>query len=257
MLDGEDLRQRYDTTTKDCTVSEKQSDDDRPEADTTTDRGDVGPGSTTTEHDDPKPAVDAEEPPTSEESEDASAGDVDTKDDDAASEDEGASGGRPRWRRWALFSGLGVGAIVMIAAIVLAAVFGTKLHHRIEVDDAARAATDTARAYSVTLTSIDSGSIDQNFRQVLDGATGEFKNTYSQSSAQLKALLVQNKAKSSGTVVNWAVKSATTDRVVVLLFVDQTVTNTQSPDPRVDRSRITMTMQKVDGRWLASSVELA
>ena len=40
-------------------------------------------------------------------------------------------------------------------------------------------------------------------------------------------------------------------------FVDQSVSNTTVPDPRIDRSRIKMTMEKVDGQWRASKVELA
>lgn len=43
---------------------------------------------------------------------------------------------------------------------------------------------------------------------------------------------------------------------MVLLFVDQSVSNTISPQPRIDKSRIRMTMEKVSGRWLASKVEL-
>jgi Mce-associated membrane protein len=39
-------------------------------------------------------------------------------------------------------------------------------------------------------------------------------------------------------------------------MVDQTVTNAARPDSRVDRNRMKMTMEKVDGRWLASKVEL-
>ena len=58
-------------------------------------------------------------------------------------------------------------------------------------------------------------------------------------------------------VVDSAVQSASKDKVVVLLFVDQSVSNTTVPDPRIDRSRIKMTMEKVDGQWRASKVELA
>lgn len=49
---------------------------------------------------------------------------------------------------------------------------------------------------------------------------------------------------------------ATTTKVEVLLFVDQSVTNTLVPEPRLDRSRVVMTMELVDGRWLASQVDL-
>jgi len=44
--------------------------------------------------------------------------------------------------------------------------------------------------------------------------------------------------------------------VLVLLFVDQAVSNMNTPDPRIDRSRMKMTMEYVDGRWRASKVEL-
>ena len=42
----------------------------------------------------------------------------------------------------------------------------------------------------------------------------------------------------------------------VVLFIDQSVSNGAAPAPQVDRSRVTMTMEKVDGRRLASKVEL-
>ncbi|MGB3331187.1 MAG: Mce protein [Mycobacterium sp.] len=126
--------------------------------------------------------------------------------------------------------------------------------HRISVAQAAgrHAAVD----YAQVLTSIDSNQVDDDFSTVLNGATGEFKDTYTKASVQLRQLLIDNKATAQGTVVESAVQSSSTDKVVVLLMVNQTITNTTRPDPRVDRTRMKMTMQKVDGRWLASKVEL-
>lgn len=117
-------------------------------------------------------------------------------------------------------------------------------------------AQQAAIAYAQVLTSIDSNKVDENFKQVLDGATGEFKDMYTQSSVKLRQLLIDNKATAHGVVVDSAIQSASTGKVVVLLFIDQTVTNTAAPDPRIDRSRIKMTMEKVDGRWRASKVQL-
>jgi len=57
-------------------------------------------------------------------------------------------------------------------------------------------------------------------------------------------------------VVDSAIASESMGKVVVLLFIDQTVTNAQVPDPRIDRSRIKITMEKIDGRWKASKVQL-
>ncbi len=126
--------------------------------------------------------------------------------------------------------------------------------HQLKV--AGQEAQQAAIKYAGVLTSIDSNNVDENFRQVLDGATGEFKDMYTQSSVQLRQLLIDNKATAHGVVVDSAIASETANKVVVLVFIDQTVANMAVPDPRIDRSRIKMTMEKVDGRWRASKVQL-
>ncbi|WP_448495433.1 DUF3329 domain-containing protein [Mycolicibacterium boenickei] len=177
----------------------------------------------------------------------------DTAETEAASEDE--AGNKPSgWRRRVL---VGAVATVFVAALALSGFLGWKLWQTEQVAQAGTQAQEAAVAYAQILTSIDSNKVDENFNQVLAGATGEFKDMYSQSSMQLRQLLIDNKASAHGVVVQSAVQSATKDKVVVLLFVDQSVTNSTVPDPRIDRSRIKMTMEKVDGQWRASKVELA
>ena len=56
--------------------------------------------------------------------------------------------------------------------------------------------------------------------------------------------------------VDSAIQSESTNNVVVPVFIDQTVTNTQAPDPRIDRSSIKITTEKVEGRWRASKAQL-
>lgn len=125
-----------------------------------------------------------------------------------------------------------------------------------QLSEASESAQRAAVSYAQVLTSIDSDNVDENFKEVLDGATGEFKDMYSQSSVELRQLLIENKATAHGIVVESAVQSASKDKAVVLLFVDQSVSNTKLPDPRIDRSRMKMTLEKVDGQWRASKVEL-
>lgn len=156
---------------------------------------------------------------------------------------------RARPVRWAA---AGVLAVVLAAA----GYEGWLLFQHHQRDVAAAQALDAAMKYTLTLTSVDTNAIDKNFTEVLDGATGEFKDMYTESSAQLRQVLVENKATAHGTVIDAAVKSSTEDRVEVVLFVDQSVSNAAAPQPQLDRSRVKMTMDKVDGRWLASKVEL-
>lgn len=175
-----------------------------------------------------------------------------TDDDTTAPVDDEVPGNSLRRRL-----SVAAGAAVLVAAIAMSVLLGSQVWHQHKLDEAGRQAQAAATTYAEVLTSIDSSKVDENFARVLDGATGEFKDMYTQSSVQLRQLLIDNKAAAHGMVLESAVKSASTDSVEVLLFVDQSVSNAANPQPRLDRSRIRMTMKKLDGRWLASKVELS
>lgn len=191
----------------------------------------------------------AESVDASEDSDDESSSETEASDEKPAEAAATTNGRRPVV--------LGIVAAVLFAALVGGGGFlGWQLWQTKQVIAAGNQAREAAVSYAQVLTSIDSDKVDENFDQVLAGATGEFKDMYSQSSMQLRQLLIENKATAHGVVVESAVQSVTKDKVVVLLFVDQSVQNTAVPDPRIDRSRIKMTMEKVDGQWKASKVEL-
>ncbi|GAT10466.1 DUF3329 domain-containing protein [Mycolicibacterium novocastrense] len=176
-----------------------------------------------------------------------------TESGDDASNDSNGEGTARNWRRPVLRGALILAFVVLLGATGF---LGWQLWQERQIAQAGEQAQAAAVTYAQVLTSIDSAKVDENFDAVLDGATGEFKDMYSQSSSQLRQLLIDNKASAHGVVLESAVQSATKDKAVVLLFVDQSVTNTNVPDPRIDRSRIKMTMENIDGRWRASKVEL-
>ncbi|QNI07900.1 DUF3329 domain-containing protein [Mycobacterium kubicae] len=160
---------------------------------------------------------------------------------------------RRPWGRYLRRSAL---PLLLVASLAVNGFLGWKQWQDHQVKAAGQEAQQAAVKYAQILTSIDSRNVDENFRQVLDGATGEFKDMYTQSSVQLRQLLIDSKATAHGVVVDSAIASETTNKVVVLVFIDQTVTNMAAPDPRIDRSRIKMTMEKIDGRWRAGKVQL-
>lgn len=155
-------------------------------------------------------------------------------------------GGRALMRRWlaviALVAGLAGGGWVAVQ------------HY--QTHQAAEEALAAAQAYVLRLTNIDAGNVDQNLADIADGATGEFRGMHTRSGAKMRQLLIDHHATARGHVTEATVKSATKDNVVVVLLVDQAVTNRSNAEPVIDRSRLRMTMQKVDGRWLASKVAL-
>lgn len=147
-------------------------------------------------------------------------------------------------------------AVLVVAAVAAAVVLAVQLRSQRAIEDAGRQALAVAQQYAVVLTSVDAAHLDDNFAAVIDGATGQFKDMYSQSSAHLKRALLDNRAKAEGNVMAAGIRSATKDKVEVMLFVNQAVTNAANPQPRLDYSRILITMEKVNGRWLASNVDL-
>jgi Mce-associated membrane protein len=187
---------------------------------------------------------------------DAGVSETDSADSEPAESDvtDSADDGAERTKRPRTVVVLLTVSLIVIAAA--AGFLGWRQYQQYRLDQATATALQAAEDYAVVLTTLDAKNIDDNYRKSLDGATGEFKDAYSQGANQLRQVLIDNKASGTGVVVAAAVKSATPDKVEVLLFVDQSITNAQNPSPRIDRNRIDITMDKVGDRWLAGKVEI-
>ncbi|MFD6195201.1 hypothetical protein ACFWE3_00700 [Mycobacteriaceae bacterium NPDC060252] len=148
-------------------------------------------------------------------------------------------------------------AVVVIAIAAGTAIIGRLYEEQRVEAQSSREALTAAQDFANAMITIDSAKIDDGFNQTLDRSTGAFKKNYEESRASLRQVMIENKASAKGVVLAAAVKSATPDKVEVLMFIDQAVANVAIPGGQLDRSRVQVTMEKVDGRWLASDVELA
>lgn len=158
------------------------------------------------------------------------------------------------------------GARRWLVAVAVAAVLagggygGWWAFQRHQTDVAAAQALAAAEKYVLTLTNFDAVHPDpadeQDMDYLVDGATGEYKDMYARSQAKLLKLQVDKKAAGRGTLIDSTIKSATPNKVVTVLLVDQSVTSVDNPNPLLDRSRVRVTMDKVDGRWLVSYLEV-
>lgn len=113
-----------------------------------------------------------------------------------------------------------VGAVAVVVSLAGSGWCGWVLFEKHQTDVAAGQALQAARSYVVKLATMDCERIDHNMRDILEGSTGEFKDKYGKSSAHLRQLLADNRVATHGTVVAASVKSATTNKVVVLMFID-------------------------------------
>jgi Mce-associated membrane protein len=161
--------------------------------------------------------------------------------------------GPTRLRRavtWALLA-------LLVAAVVAGGLLGRHWYDQQQLAQARSEALAAARQTCVNFVSISSSTVDADLARIVDGATGQFKDEFTQDTAQVKAAVVQNKVDSHGTVLRAGVVSADKHSAVILVAVDATVKNTSAPDGRLSHYRIQVNMARdaASGRWLVAQLQ--
>jgi Mce-associated membrane protein len=121
--------------------------------------------------------------------------------------------------------------------------------------DAQTEARDAAARFALDLGTYDYRTMDANFRLVRESSTANFAGQLKQITDAMTPLLTQTQATSQGSVPVAGVVEADETRAVVILFLDQTIKNTNTAQPRTDRSRMQLTVLKQDGVWKLDQVE--
>lgn len=115
----------------------------------------------------------------------------------------------------------------------------------------ARAAINAASDGTVALLSYSPDTLDKDFAAARSHLTGDFLSYYDQFTQQIVAPAAKQKAlKTSAHVVRAAVQELHANTATVLLFVDQSTTSKDSPDPTMAPSSVLVNLALVDGKWL-------
>jgi Mce-associated membrane protein len=119
-----------------------------------------------------------------------------------------------------------------------------------------RAALDAARAATVSLTSYDHRTLDEDFGRVSAIAVGDFAKEYAETSAALRPTLEQTQAVATSQVPAVGIEELQTDpvRVVAVVAVDQVI-RTAGAEPRTELNRLRMTLVRPDQTWLVERVQ--
>ena len=121
--------------------------------------------------------------------------------------------------------------------------------------EAARSsALQAAISRTIDLTSYDHRTLDADTARVLATATGEFKTDYIATSAALRPTFVTTEAVATATVVAAGLESASQDRAVAVVAVDQVIVTRGTPS-RTERNRLRMTLVRPDRTWLVERVQ--
>jgi Mce-associated membrane protein len=147
-------------------------------------------------------------------------------------------------------------AAVVAALVVLLVLAGLSLRHDRQLSSARREATAAATAGALKISDYSYTSLANDFGSVKAVSTPAFAKQFAQSSQSLQKVLEKYHASSAGTVVASGVSSASVNKAVVLVFMTQTVRNSTTKTPSVERDQLAMTMVHQGGRWLISNVKL-
>lgn len=156
---------------------------------------------------------------------------------------------------------LAVAAVAVTALLVVAAVVVTVLDRQQQrVDDARTAALEQARTAAGSVLSYGYTTLDEDFDEALALSTGQFREDYERTSeGAVRDVATQTEAEVKADVISAGVVSASADRVVVLLFVDQTTVSNRLDRPQTDQNRVRLTMvRSTSGEgpdWLVEQVE--
>jgi Mce-associated membrane protein len=145
-------------------------------------------------------------------------------------------------------------ALVVIVLALAAAVFGGYQHRRAGQRDAAvKQSLAAATAAAQAIFSYDYRSFDTSVANGQSFVTGDFANEYGQTTAALKPNAVKEQAVVRATVSATGVVSAGTDRVELLLYLNQYRHNANITGEKVDQNRVALTMVRVHRDWKVSA----
>ncbi|MEV0375235.1 hypothetical protein AB0I10_36615 [Streptomyces sp. NPDC050636] len=157
-----------------------------------------------------------------------------------------ARGGR------AMAAGLAVATAVTTA---LAVWLGIQAYEQRAAEQRHQDILAAARQSALNFTSLDYRHYERDSKNVLKGATGDFKKQFTAQTAQLTKLVAKNKSVSKGQVLEAGITQADEDSARVLVVADSKVTNTAAPDGQARTYRLQLDLELKNGSWLTSGVE--
>ena len=138
-------------------------------------------------------------------------------------------------------------AIVLAAAVAVLGWYGD--HRADQRDRAAREALAAAPAAARAIFSYDYRTFDSSVANGRAFITGGFGTEYAQTTAALKDTATKQQAVVLAEVSSTGVVNAGTDRVELLVYLNQYRRNVNTAGEKVDQNRVVLTMVPVHGEW--------
>ncbi len=122
-------------------------------------------------------------------------------------------------------------------------------------DAAAHRAVQTASDGAVAVLSYAPDNVDRDFAKAKSYLTGDFLAYYTKFTEEIAAMALQKHVTQTAKVVRAAVSELHPNSAVVLVFINQTATSKEKPEPQTTASGARVTLTKVKGSWLISKLD--
>jgi Mce-associated membrane protein len=132
-----------------------------------------------------------------------------------------------------------------------------RYHPRQQTDPSvARTVVTAASDGTVALLSYSPESLDKDFANAKSHLSGDFLSYYNQFTEEIVTPAAKQKSlKTTARVINAAVSELHPGSAVVLVFVDQSTTSKDKPDPSMSASSVLVSMTRINGNWLITKFD--
>lgn len=145
--------------------------------------------------------------------------------------------------------------LLLGGSIAATGLLGQNLSDHRAVAAAEREARDSAQTRVPKVLSYDFNTVDSEFPTATQNLTGKFRDDFGKLGTSVIIPAAHRDAiVTKATIVGTAVVSAGRDEVTLLLFLNQETTSTKYQGPRLDGSRVRVTMTRDSGTWLISDI---
>ncbi|ADG97059.1 conserved hypothetical protein [Segniliparus rotundus DSM 44985] len=146
--------------------------------------------------------------------------------------------------------------LFVAGAAIAAGWLGWQAFESYQREVAGAQAVRAAKSYVLVLSNINAETVDNNFSELYKNSTKEFNDAHSAQAAELRKQLIEKKVSASGSIEEVALISSDVDKATIELLVNESVRNSDSPEPRQDRVRLSLDLEKTGGQWLTSGIRI-
>ena len=157
--------------------------------------------------------------------------------------------------RHPLEAAVAVCLVVLLLSVTVAGWAWSTDRDRARVSAGEQAALKAARVHVVDVLSYDFPTVEKDMRRAESNLSGDFADDFTKMANHLIIPTARAKGiRTHAEVTSAGVVRSSVDRVVVLLFVNQTTTSRAVPEPTLDGSRLEVTLDRAGDGWLISKL---